>query len=393
MRRHLWWRLALLAAAPLAAQTEGPIAREGRYWAQTVEGSIPAGSRLRVTTIGSISVQGESGDQVRYSARRRVRADSESEAKRLLQQAQIRASRQGPTAVIVLEDPRCRRCSFSAEMKITAPRSTEETILETHGGSLNVFDLDGRVNAETAGGSIQMDRIGKSVRAATAGGSITLGVIGGPVRCETAGGSIKLGSARGDAVLSTSGGSIDAGEVEGKLRAETAGGSIRVRRVSQNVTAETAGGSIYLGQIGGSVSAETAGGSITIESAPGGVRAENAGGSIRLMDVSGALRAVTGAGNILAQLMANQPIGESLLETSAGNIIVLIPSGLKLSVRASVDVASHNSRIACEFPECRVRTLDQGPGPRTVEAEADINGGGPVVRIRNTTGSIQIKRR
>jgi hypothetical protein len=386
-------KFVLLCALPLSAQTEAPITRDGRFWVQTVEGSVPAGGRLRVTTVGSITVRGEGGDQVRYSVRKRARGDSESEARRLLQQTQVRASRQGSTVAIVVDDPRCRRCNFSAEMKITAPRATEETILETHGGSVDVADLDGRVNGETAGGSIRMDHIGKSVRAATAGGSITLGTIGGPVRCETAGGSIRLGSAKGDAVLTTSGGGIEADEVDGKLRAETAGGSIRVRRVTQGVTAETAGGSIFLGQIGGSVSAETAGGSITVESAPGGVRAENAGGTIRMMDVSGALRAVTGAGNILAQLMANQPIGESLLETSAGSIVVLIPNGVKLTVRASVEVASSASRIVCEFPECRVRMLDQGPGPRTVEAEADINGGGPVVRIRNTTGTIQIKRR
>ena len=211
------------------------------------------------------------------------------------------------------------------------------------------------------------------------------------MRCETAGGSITLGTARGDAVLTTSGGSIDAEQVDGKLRAETAGGSIRVRKVSQSVTAETAGGSIHLGQIGGSVSAETAGGSITIEAARG-VRAENASGSIRLLDVTGSLRAVTAAGNIVAQLMANQPLAESLLETSAGSIVVFIPDGLRLTIRANVEVANSVNRIQCDFPDVRIHR-EEGPGPRTLVAEGAINGGGPVLRIHNTTGSIQIKRR
>jgi DUF4097 and DUF4098 domain-containing protein YvlB len=384
--------LALLWGLPLGAQTEGPITREGRYWVQTVEGSIPAGARLRVGSIGGITVRGDSGNEVHYTVRKRARAGSEAEARSMLQRAQVRASRQGAVVSLSAEDPRCRNCSFSADWNITAPRSTEEAILETHGGRIEAYDLDGRVTGETAGGSIQLDRIGRSVKVTTAGGSITLGTIGGPVRGETAGGSIKLGVAHGDTVLTTSGGSIDADQVDGTLRAQTAGGSIRVHRVGGDVTAETAGGSITLGRIGGRVNAETAGGSITVEAASGGVRAENASGSIRLLDVSGSLRAVTAAGNIIAQLMANESIAESLLETSAGNIVVLIPNGARLTIRANVEVASSVNRIQCDFPDVNVR-LDPGPGPRTLVAEGAINGGGPVLRIRNTTGSIQIKRR
>ena len=386
--------IGLAAAAALLAQ-EGQVTREGRYWVQTMEGSAPAAgmTRFRVSSIGGISMKGEATDQVRYTARRRVRAGSETEARRLLQKAQIRVVRRGPLTVLEVEYLQCGRCGFSADLKITAPRVTEEVVLETHGGSLDVNDIDGRVNGETAGGTIQMDRIGKAVRAATAGGSIILGTIGGPVQCETAGGSIQLGSVRGDAVLTTSGGNIDAEQVEGKLRAETAGGSIRVRRVSQGVRAGTAGGSIFLGQIGGPVTAETAGGTITIESASGGVRAENANGSIKLIDVSGAVRAATAAGNILAQLMASGKVGESLLETSMGNIVVLIPDSLRLTIRADIEVASSVNRIQCDFPGVQVRMADQGFGPRTVVAEGPINGGGPVLRIRNTTGTIQIKKR
>ncbi len=386
--------IGLLAAASLAAQTS-PITREGRYWVHTVEGSLaaPGLNRLRVASIGGIFVQGEAGDQIRYTARQRVRADSEAEARRLFQRAQVRLVRHGPLASLEIEPLPCGRCSYSAELRISAPRSTDELILETHGGALEVYDIDGRVHAETAGGSIQMDRIGRSVRAATAGGPIRLGTIGGPVRCETAGGSIQLGSVRGEAQLTTSGGNIEAEQVEGNLTAETAGGSIRARRVNRNVKAETAGGSIYLGQIGGSVTAETAGGSITIESASGGVRADNANGSIKLIDVSGPVRAATAAGNILAQLMASGPVAESLLETSMGNIVVLIPDSLRLTIRADVEVASSVNRIQCDFPGVQVRMADQGPGPRAVVAEGPINGGGPVLRIRNTTGTIQIKRR
>src|SRR5712692_771671 len=222
MTRVFQCALAALCAWPVWAQTEAPITREGRYWVQTVDGNVQAapGGRLRVESVGSIVIRGDQGNQVRYTAKKRVQAGSEAEAMRLLERAALRPTRQGPTVALVFENPRCGRCNFSNHPDTTAPRSTQETILNTHGGSVEVYDIEGRVNGETAGGSIRMDRIGSSVRAATAGGSITLGTIGGPVRCETAGGSITLGSAHGDAVLQTSGGSIEAEQVDGKLRAE-----------------------------------------------------------------------------------------------------------------------------------------------------------------------------
>ena len=383
-----------LLALPLWGQSEGPLTRDGRYWVQTVSGTVSGapGGRLRLDSVGSIRVRGEGGNETRYTARKRVRADSEAEARRYFAAAPVRASRQGSSVVVTAEHPGCQRCSYTTELEIQTPRSTQETILRTRGGSIEVYDMEGRVTAETAGGSVQMDRIGQSVRATTAGGSITLGGIGGPVRCETAGGSIRLGSARGEAVLTTNGGSIDADQVDGPLRAETAGGNIRAGKVNGDVIAETAGGSIYLSQVNGTVTAETAGGSITVEGARG-VRAENAGGSIKLIDVAGVLRAATAAGNILALLTAHQSLADSLLETSMGNIEVVIPATLKLTIRADVEVAGSTNRIQCDFPDVRVYSRDQGPGPRAVVAEGAINGGGPVLRIRNTSGNIQIKRR
>jgi hypothetical protein len=390
-----WLVAAALATAPLWAQTAGTLTRERGYWVQIEEGAVPAPGlhRLRISSVGSVTLRGEAGDQVRYLARKRVRAGSEAEARRLLERASVRASRQGPAFTLAIPDLDCVRCSYSVDLSVTAPRTAEETVLQTNGGAVQVRHLAGRVNAETAGGSIEMDDIGREVRAATAGGSITLGTIGGAVRCETAGGSIRLAKVGGEAILTTSGGDIEAAVVSGRLRAETAGGSIRARSVGQDVVAGTAGGSIEIGSVGGMVSAETAGGSITVESAPRGVRAENANGSIRLLDVAGVLRASTAAGNILAQLMANHALADSLIETANGTIVVLIPAGMRLTVRAAVDVAGSASRIQSDFPDIVVRLHERGPGPRTVVAEGALNGGGPVLRIHNTSGTIQIKRR
>ena len=386
-------RMCGLLALPLAlaAQTEGRVEKQGRYWTTTVEGSIPAGTRLRVSSTGKISVSGKQEGEVRYRAVKKLKARHEKEARRLLESAGFSAALQGDTAAISLAPPDCFRCNFQAELELFVPVSTREALLTTEGGSLIVEKVQGRVNVDTAGGSIHMDEIGGAVRAATAGGSIMLGKIGGMVRAETAGGSIRLEHGGDDAALETSGGSITAGWVEGSLVAETSGGGIQVDRVGGSVMAGTAGGSIRLGQVAGTVSAETAGGSIRVDSAPDGVRAETAGGSIRLINVAGSVRAASAAGAIHAVFLAGRPLKDSFLETSVGSIVVVIPATLALTVEADVDFAKRSNRIQSDFAAIRV-LKQEGFFAAGLAARGQLNGGGPVLRIHNTNGTIQIRR-
>jgi hypothetical protein len=375
------------------AQTVGPVERQDGFWVQMIEGELPAGAEVRVASTGPIRLLGQDMRQVRYRVRKKVKAANEREASQLLDRALLRAERQGTNAVIDLRDPDCRRCAFSAEMELYVPRATRRTELDTRGGSLDIRGLSGGVSAETAGGSIQIDDVSGEVDAATAGGSIQIGRVGSRVHCETAGGSIRLDSSGGEAELRTSGGGIQAREVRGDLRAETAGGSIRAERVYGDLIAATSGGSIHVGEVSGAVDAETAGGSIHVDNAPQGVRAETAGGGIELNNVGGAVIATSAAGPIRAYFIANRPMRDSLLETTAGSIIVWLPATLAVRVDAVIDFASGSNRIQSEFDSVVVQRSDGEFGPGRVVAEGDINGGGPVLRIRNTNGRIQIQRR
>jgi DUF4097 and DUF4098 domain-containing protein YvlB len=378
----------------LEAQTVSPVRREDGRWTQTVTGTMPAGQRLRVSSTGSVSVRGAEGNEVSYSVTRRVRARSAEEAEQLFRGSPFSAGRQGATVVLSLPQLNCSRCNASADLSVSVPYNTMEAILFTQGGSVTVDGISGRLNAETAGGTMSVDKVGGDVRVTTAGGSVKLGTIGGSVRCETAGGSISLGRSGSDAVLTTSGGSISAGSVQGSLRAETAGGSIRAEKVTGEVMAGTSGGSIHLDSVGGRVSAETAGGSIRVASATAGVYAETAGGTIQLQDVAGAIRAANAAGNIQVYFVKGHPLGESMLESTTGNVVVWLPVDVAVTIDATVDFANGPNRIISEFQSVVVHTeRDEGFGPRSMRASGAINGGGPVLRIRNTNGRIQIRRR
>jgi len=137
------------------------------------------------------------------------------------------------------------------------------------------------------------------------------------------------------------------------------------------------------------VTAETSGGAIQVDAA-NGVRCESAGGAIRLRNVAGALHVSANSGNILAQLIAGRPFADSLLSTNAGDITVFIPSNVALTIQATNETGG-SGRIISEFAQVPVQTGGQhGDGP--VMAQGALNGGGPVLRVNATGGTIYLRR-
>jgi DUF4097 and DUF4098 domain-containing protein YvlB len=233
---------------------------------------------------------------------------------------------------------------LEVEFVIRLPRGFDLDI-ETAGGSIDIDDLDGEVEAYTAGGSIRLAELGGSVVARTAGGSIELESSGGDVKLKTAGGSISISRAGGTVEANTAGGSISVEEAEGAVRARTAGGSIRI------------------GRSGGDVEAHTSGGSVSIE------------------DVYGAVDASTAGGSITARLRT-QPSGNSELRTFGGNVTVTLADGLALDI----DARSSNSRVRSDF-DFPAGAWDDDES----SLEAALNGGGPALRIR-ASQTVRLRR-
>jgi hypothetical protein len=71
-----------------------------------------------------------------------------------------------------------------------------------------------------------------------------------------------------------------------------------------------------------------------------------------------------------------------MLETGNGDVTVLIPSNLGVTIRAETD----RGRVVSDFPFAQ-RLMGM-----QVRAEGAINGGGPMLRIAGAGGTIFIRR-
>src|SRR5262249_50433876 len=108
--------------------------------------------------------------------------------------------------------------------------------------------------------------------------------------------------------------------------------------------------------------------------------------------ISGGLHAQTGSGPIVATLVrGGSAFTESRLETSVGDIVVFVPEGLGVTIRAAVDVA-RGAGISSDFGDIKIHPSGDF-GPREVYAEGSLYGGGPVLHVHTSTGNISIKRK
>ena len=156
--------LALAAwAAPLWAQ-ESHLTRSGNGWLETVNGTLPSLRNLKVVTeFGAVTVRGGSPQGITYTVRKRLSSGSESNARRQFELFSVRAYQKADFAI--LEGACSGSEKISLDITVNVPRELVLTKVETRGGSVEVANIAGRVEAETAGGGMHISDIGGAVQA------------------------------------------------------------------------------------------------------------------------------------------------------------------------------------------------------------------------------------
>ena len=385
--------MAVIAALPMLAQNSR-IYREGNAWVEEITGTLPQTRNLKVTAdIGALSVSGGDTNEVRYTIKKRSFSSDEQAARRSFHEFDVTAAKRADYAILEgsWEGGRARR--FSAEFNIVVPRDMALVKLNSDSGSINAHNINGRLEAETGGGAVTLDDLGSYAMAETGGGSIKVGRSSGELKLTTGGGSIQVVSAKGRVYASSGGGSVSVGDAS-SVSVETGGGSVHVSSCNGDTKVETGGGSIELGDINGPVSLETGGGGIHLSGARGPVNVSTGGGSLELWKLSQGARASTGSGSITAEFIGTPPGGNqnySVLETSAGDIVVYVSPEARLNVKAVIQTAfGHN--ITSDFPDLKVSSEGGDWGPKTKYAEGALNGGGPLLKIRTMIGNIYIRK-
>ncbi|MBL9203132.1 MAG: DUF4097 family beta strand repeat protein [Opitutaceae bacterium] len=182
--------------------------------------------------------------------------------------------------------------------------------------------------------------------------------------------------------LSTSGGGITVGDLAGKAEAHTSGGAIKLGRMGGEVRAHTSGGSIALASASGPATLKTSGGNISAGPVAGAADFSTSGGNIKVDSVIGAVRAHTSGGSVSATIAG--PLKEDCsLATSGGSVRVAVDRAAAFRLDA---VTSGGGVDASGL----TITLEKTSRDRSRLAGA-VNGGGPLLKLRTSGGSISVR--
>jgi len=368
-----------LGGQPDAAAPQPKLARDGDRWVKVITGQAPAGQRLRINAHGPVTFQGGSAGHLEYTVRVSVMTRTESQAQKVLQQYAIRVSPVGGWTVLTAPGG-----PVVSAMIVKGPwlKAVE---ISTSDGPVEAAAVGGPLTVDTGAGEVSCDRIRGDCKLVTGGGDIRVGSVSGNLRCSTGAGRINVATVLGEAVMETVGGDIVANDIGGSVTAQTGAGGVHILKAGGPVSAGTGGGQIIVDRANGIVMARNMAGPVQVGAAAG-VQCESGSGGIRVSNISGAMRVSTSLGNIMASLLAGR-MADSYLATGNGDITVWIPSNVGVQVRARNESADTLRRIVSEYPGIQPRR--QG---RQLFAEGPVNGGGPLLQISATSGTIFIRK-
>ena len=191
-------------------------------------------------------------------------------------------------------------------------------------------DLDRLINSN---GSIEVNGTAGIVRARTSNGSISVDGLQGGVEATTSNGRISIGRVDGYAVLKTSNGAIRVDELHGHLEAATSNGSIKARIASEG------------------------------EETARPIKVSSSNGSVTLT-------------------FDEQPVSEVIAHTSNASITLRLPEDTAATLKATTS----NSSVNTEF-----QVTVEGKTKKS-SLRGTINGGGPLLDLSSSNGSIRINK-
>ena len=178
------------------------------------------------------------------------------------------------------------------------------------------------------------------------------------------------------------GGSARVADVNGTVKVSALGGSLTVGNVSGSLTAASKGGALTIGNVSGDLEARCEGGAATIGRVGGRVMATTEGGSVWIKEATVAIDATVNGGSVTAYFPKSPGFDCKITANGGGIDLRLAPS-----VAVTIDAACTAGSIMSDF----VIAAKKG-GTNSNQLKGDMNGGGPVLTLRTTGGSIHLNK-
>ena len=164
----------------------------------------------------------------------------------------------------------------------------------------------------------------------------------------------------------------------GALRASTGSGGVTAETITAALHATTGSGSIRVTSAAGPITAKTGSGGIEItQTGRGDVAVSSSSGTVRVRGVRGGVDASTSSGGLHIE---GEMAAEWRLSASSGHVTVELPRGQPFDL----DANTTSGHIDVDFPVTVTGRVDKR------SLRGPVGGGGPLLRVRTSSGGISI---
>jgi hypothetical protein len=401
---------AVITAAPAAAQRLSfertfTVNESTVLDVSTIRGEVEvrAGEPGRVHVTGTVTVRAATAPPDALVVAQRIAANPpvqhDGGAVRLREPASS-ADRLAVTVSYLVRVPRTMRVSVASESgALTVIGVGGGATIRSQSGAIEAGDLAGPVDVNSQSGAVKVDGAAGTLAVVTHSGAMTIGRVGGAFQASTQSGRVTATDLRGGATFVSQSGAVRAAFTgRGDVSARSQSGAVELRNVDGSVTFESQGGGMTIAGITGALQASTQGGFVTatdvragatIVTQSGEVRVAFAGtgaasartqsGAVTLEGVRGALEVHTQSGRVSVD---GEPGANWQIETGSASVALTLARASKLRL----DLTTKSSSIVADDPAF-VGAFSKK------QVTAQMNGGGPDVRVVTRSGSIRTRVR
>jgi hypothetical protein len=178
------------------------------------------------------------------------------------------------------------------------------------------------------------------------------------------------------------GGGATLGDIDGSVKVSALGGALKIGDINGSLIAASKGGSLTIGNVSGDLEARCEGGSTTIGQVGGRAVASGDGGSVSIKEATTGIDVTVKAGSVTAYL-SKSPRSDCKITANDGGIDLRLGE----SVAATIDAACTNGSVMSDFKIAATKG-----STNSNQLKGALNGGGPVLLLRASKGSIHLNK-
>jgi hypothetical protein len=167
-----------------------------------------------------------------------------------------------------------------------------------------------------------------------------------------------------------------------RLAVETGNGTVDIAGTGTEVSASSGNGPVRVAGATAGVQVSSGNGDVTVDGAGGPVNVSTGNGAVHAYTSAGPVTASTGNGDIDARMQTLRTPGAMSFTTGNGSVTVAVPATLG----ALLDADTGHGRIESDFPLTVQGRIDPS------HVRANINGGGPALRLSSGNGDLILRK-